>query len=278
VLVLAGTRAAPGDQWPGDALGTFDTLNLHYLQLLGNDHYIDLLGLGIPDAAEYGHWTSPVTFAFLRAFFANPEDHVLKAFFPLRVFNARIARLMGVRMIVTDAKELPDAKLVYETQASDVPLRIFQLDGINLGQYSPIHTTVTATAAHAIELMAKDTFDPERDVVIEEDIPTTLVSASDVAVFTDYGPTLNVRATSSGWSLLVLPFEYSACLRMSLIGSGSARPLPANLQQTSLLFEGRLNASITYRFGPFDQCRHKDMERAERLRLRELVGGAHVRF
>src|SRR5207237_893917 len=107
MMVLGGTRAPPGDQWlvsfPAKRHGIFDTLELHYRQYLGNDHYIGLLGLGIPDATEYGHWTSPVTFTFLRAFFADPEDEAQKAFFPLRVFNPRIARLMGIRMIVTDA-------------------------------------------------------------------------------------------------------------------------------------------------------------------------------
>jgi len=270
VLVLAGTRAAPGDQWLGGALGTFDTLNLHYLQILGNDHYIDLLGLGIPDAAEYGHWTSPVTFTFLRAFFGNPEDHVLKAFFPLRVFNTTIARLMGVRMIVTDAQQLPDARLVYETQAGDAPLRIFELDDINLGQYSPVRPRVAGTALEMLRMLGQASFDPQTDVLTEGDIPTALVPATDVSVMTDLGPALRVRATSRGWSLLVLPFEYSACLRLGTNANGTARLVPVNLQQTGLLFQGKMNVSISYRFGPFDQpqCRRRDMERVDRLRLR----------
>jgi hypothetical protein len=53
------------------------------------------------------------------------------------------------------------------------------------------------------DLLAKDSFDLERDVVIEEELPTALVPATDVSVLMDLGPTLNVRATSSGWSLLV---------------------------------------------------------------------------
>ncbi len=272
-LVLGGTRAEAGNQWPDAPLGTYDVLVVHYMLMLGNDHYIDLLGLGIPDATEYGHWTSPVTFTFLRAFFAHPDDVAFKAFFPLRVFNPRIARLMGIRMIVTDAEQLPDTTLVYQTQAGEIPLRIFRLDGSNLGQYSPVHPRVAATAAEAIGILAGDSFDPAQDVVIEHDLQTTLVPATEVAVVTDLGPTLTVRAASSGWSLLALPFEYSACLRLNLNGGGSAKLLPVNLQQTGLLFQGNINASITYRFGPFDQprCRRQDIERAERLRLRDLV-------
>jgi len=274
MMALGGTRAEPGDQWPGTQPGTtFDVLMVQYQQLFGNNHFIDLLGLSIPDATEYGHWTSPITFTLLRAFFSNPKDDVLKAYFPLRMFNARIARLMGVRMIVTDAEQLRDAQLVYEAKAGEAVLRIFQLDGVNLGQYSPVHGRVAGTAAEAINILSEDSFDPERDVVTEGDLRTRLVPATEAAVVTDLGPTLSVRAVSSARSLLVLPFEYSTCLRLKLNQSGSAELLPVNLQQTGLLFEGRINASIAYRFSPFDEprCRRKDIERAERLRLRELV-------
>jgi hypothetical protein len=221
-----------------------------------------------------------VTFTFLRAFFGNPQDHVLKAFFPLRVFNPRIARLMGIRMIVTDAEQLPQAKLVYETHAGDASLRIFQLDGVNLGQYSPVHPRMTATAAAAIDALSEDAFDSQSDVLTEENVPVTLVPATDVTVVTDPGPTLRVRAISPDWSLLVLPFEYSACLQLSADAGRSAKIMPVNLQQTGLLFQGRLDTSIGYRFGPFHQrhCRQEDIQRAERLQLRALVRREHMRL
>ena len=57
----------------------------------------------------------------------------------------------------------------------------------------------------------------------------------------DLGPTLIVRATSPGRSLLILPFDYSHCLRLEAAGGG-ARLIPVNLQQTGLLFEERVEA------------------------------------
>ncbi len=273
VLVLPAINAPPGVQWLGGPGSISDVLIGHYRTFLGNDHYMDLLPFDIPITNEHWHWTSPVTFAFLHAFFANKADPINdKSHFPLRVFNLRIARLSGVRLVVTDVEKIPAGVLIYETSAGTTPLRIFRLDGVNVGQYSPVHVMPVTTAVAALERLSQDSFDPERDAVAEEQLSFPLVPATAVEVVVDRGPTLRVRAESAGWSLLALPFEYSACLRLQSM-TGDTRLLPVNLQQTGVLFRGRLDARIAYNFGPFDhpQCRHLDKERADKLRLRELV-------
>src|SRR5262249_10421332 len=224
-------------------------------------------------ANEYGHWTSPVTFVFLRSFFGKTEDSISKVFFPLRSFNERIARLFGIRMVVSDALDLPGATVVYRTQADGSDLGIFRVDNVNLGQYSPTHVKRVSTAGEVIAALENASFDPEHDVLVEKQIPEGLVPASQASIITDLGPTLSVRAESSGRSLLVLPFEYSHCLRLELHDGTSAQLIPVNLQQTGLLFEGRITVAIVYRFGFFDhpQCRHDDLERANRLRLRDVL-------
>jgi len=60
---------------------------------------------------EYQHWTSPVSFVFLRTFFGKTDDRFGKAFFPLHAFHLRTARLMGVRMVATDATDIRVALL-----------------------------------------------------------------------------------------------------------------------------------------------------------------------
>ena len=237
VLVLAGMLAEPGLQWPGGPGSVIDVIDRQYKLNLGNDHYVNLLPFSISVANEFGHWTSPPTFVALRNFFGRKDDIVdNKAFFPLRTFNPRIARLFGIRMIVTDGPLLDGGTLVYETKAGTAALRVFRLDRVNLGQFSPTRSILIATASQAIDAMERDTFDPERDVVVEEPIEGNLVPARSVSVVTDFGPTLTIRAQSPGRSLLVLPFEYSQCLRIDLQEQGSARLIAVNLQQTGLLF------------------------------------------
>jgi hypothetical protein len=273
-IILAGMMAAPGKQWLGGPGSISDVLENHYRSALRNDHYIHLLPSAISVANEYGHWTSPVTFMLLRRFFGREDDPVTdKGFFPLRAFNPRVARMLGIRMIVSNAPTLADAVLVHEERAGAADLRIFRLDGVNLGQYSPTRPSPVATAAQALEQLASGGFDPERDVVVEEQLPAELVAATSVSVVTDYGPTLAVRGASAGRSLVVLPFEYSHCLRLETKDGTRARLLPVNLQQTGLLFERAVDARISYRFGPLDQphCRRDDIRRADRLKLRDAL-------
>jgi hypothetical protein len=151
-------------------------------------------------------------------------------------------------------------------------LRIFRIEDINLGQFSPTRAHLVTTATEAIgELRASD-FDPKRDAVIEDSIPSQLVPAISTSILVDPGPSLVVRASSSGRSLLVLPFEFSRCLHLTGANT-SARLMPVNLQQTGLLFEGSVEATITYRFGLFSDssCRGEDLRRANGLKLRDAI-------
>jgi hypothetical protein len=107
---------------------------------------------------------------------------------------------------------------------------------------------------------------------VESEIPTDLVPATSASVTVDRGPSLIVRATSQGRSLLVLPFEYSHCLR---IKSAAGRPqlMPVNLHQVGLMFENNVVAEIIYRFGLFQEsrCRRDDLDRADNLQLKEAL-------
>jgi hypothetical protein len=236
------------------------------------NQYLALLPFGIPAVNELEHWTSPLTFAFLRTFFGHDRDPFYKAFFPLTAYDPKIARLIGVRMVVSNV-ELFDGMLLHEQKAGDSDLRIYRLDGVNVGQFSPTRPVRVATAVEAVAAMKATSFDPQRDVVVEGELPAHLVPAVSASVMVDAGPELRIRTTSQGHSLLVLPFEFSHCLRLHAPMGTTARLLPVNLQQTGLLFEGQTEVGIEYRYGLFGntQCRGTDLDRANALRLHELV-------
>ena len=257
----------------GDQNTVMDVVANAYRKNLGNDFLIDLPALMIPTIYQHAHWTSPVTFAFLRSFFGRQTDPFSKAFFPLRAYDPKIARLMGVRMVVTDDKAFSDGVLIHEEMAGGSPLRIFRIDNVNLGQYSPTRPRQVSSAAEAIAALRQTSFDAARDVVVEEDIASDLVPANSSSIVTDYGPALVVSGTSNGRSLLVLPFEYSHCLHIEASEGSRARLVPVNLQQIGLMFEKSVDARITYRFGLLKDasCRSDDIARADRLRLREIV-------
>jgi len=114
-----------------------DVVANHYRKYLGNDFLIDLPALDIPTLYQHEHWNSPIQLAFLRSFFARPDAPFNKAYFTLPSYDAKIARLVGIRIVVTDDKEFSDGTLIHEQRVGDADLRIFRIDNVNLGQYSP---------------------------------------------------------------------------------------------------------------------------------------------
>jgi hypothetical protein len=268
VLTLAGMNRPDRD--PNDEV--IEVVR-QYGYVLGNNHWLDLQYFNIPLANEFAHWTSPITFVFLRTFFGLRSDAFDKSVFYLRAFNERMARAMGIRLVVTDAAAIAGGTLVYETMAGETPLRIFRMDGVNLGQYSPIRLARISTAKEAIAALEAGSFDPGRDGLIEDQVPYEIVPGRLLSLSAEFGPSLSVRAESPGWSVLLLPFEYSSCLRLQSIKGQSARLIAVNLLQTGLLFDRAVEAKISYEFGPLDQprCRDNDVKRADRLRLRDAL-------
>src|SRR4029078_4943274 len=66
-----------------------------YRRYLGNDLWVDPLAYNIPMLNEFGHFSSPVTFAMARVFFGKEGDGFERATFVLSHFDLRMARLMG---------------------------------------------------------------------------------------------------------------------------------------------------------------------------------------
>jgi hypothetical protein len=250
-----------------------DVLENRYGRYTGNDHWNDLLNLNISVFGEYGQWTTPINFVLLHEFFARKEDVFQKSAFILRAYNERVARMMGVRYVVTDAPNIPGGTLAYDQMAGDTPLRIFRLDDVNVGQYSPTRTTRISTAIEGIAAIKRNSFDPEQEALVEQDAPPNLVPGTLTSLTVETGPVLHVRAQSPGTSLLVLPFEYSHCLRLNAVDGAPARLIPVNLQQTGLIFEGHIEADINFDFGPLSQlsCRGEDLARMDRLHVHDAL-------
>jgi len=285
-LLIRELALAPGSQFrgrlttvvpatlPGPATVDYfyEIVSNRYRRYLGNDYWIDPSAFNIPTLNESHYFTSPPSFALTRIFFGKEGDGFGRTTILFTRFDLRIARLVGVRMVATDAPDIPGGTLVYEAKAGDTDLRIFRIEDTNVGQYSPTRTHRVGTAAEAITAMGAANFDPKGDAVVENEIADGLTPAASAAVTVDLGPTLIVRATSPGRSLLILPFDYSHCLRLEAAGGG-ARLIPVNLQQTGLLFEERVEAKITYRFGLFrdSHCRAQDLRRADDLQIKDAL-------
>jgi hypothetical protein len=180
---------------------------------------------------------------YLRAYAADPD----------------ILRMLGVRYIVTNVETLDDrAALRAAVTAPDTPgVYLFELSDANLATYSPTQFVKAATADEIANRIRDNRNRLDQIAVVSEDVPPTNARARNVAMTVELDG-VRIRAVSDGPAHILLPVQFSHCLRV--VNSSPARLTRANLLQTLVSFEGALDARLEFHFGLFadNKCRLRD--------------------
>jgi hypothetical protein len=234
----------------------------------------------IPTFVEFHRLLSPARFVFSRYFFFDETTGGWKP-------ELRLLRALGVRFIITDlpVEGLPlraqvevatppsaHALLLLSSKPAfeSFQLYLYELDNVNFGQYSPIEFRRAADASSMLAFLADSSVDPGRKVVTAESLSGSLAKAQ-LELFQINRDGYRVRARSKGESALLLPLEFSRCLRTaSRIQAAPPRLIRADLLMTMVVFERELDADITFRTGPFgaSSCRSEDAADMHAIRLR----------
>jgi hypothetical protein len=180
---------------------------------------------------------------YLRAYAADPD----------------ILRMLGVRYIVTNVETLDDrAALRAAVTAPDTPgVYLFEFSDANLATYSPTRFVKAATADEIANRIRDNRNRLDQIAVVSEDVPPTNAKARNVAMTVELDG-VRIRAVSDGPAHILLPVQFSHCLRV--VNSSPARLTRANLLQTLVSFEGALDARLEFHFGLFadNKCRLRD--------------------
>jgi hypothetical protein len=149
-------------------------------------------------------------------------------------------------------------------------LYLYEFDGVNLGQFSPTETKLAADANQTLTYLADAALALDRTVVVHEPIPNPLTPAK-LELFTVGRDHYRLQATSEGRSILLLPFEFSRCLKITDAAGGTPRLFRADLLLTGVLFERELDARISFHTGPFlnSRCRLDDLADSNRIGMRK---------
>jgi hypothetical protein len=229
---------------------------------------------------------TPAYFVFARYFFTEAVDQQWRNMVMMRRIDVRLLTAVGVRFVVTDAPFLGEARL---RRSLDIPVRdeslvrigrrypipnftlyLYELDQVNIGQYLPTEVITVDTASRMLDLMANSSTDLRRTIVTSERISEQLVPAHLNQFLVNKGY-FTVKATAPGWSVLLLPLEYSRCLQVRANGSDAAevRLLRADLLLTAVLFRKELDAQITYHTGPIanSRCRLEDANDMKKIAI-----------
>jgi len=262
-----------------DVVGLWGFQRVLATEATGNSH--DAAGFwqdSVPTLLEYNPLITPPYFAFARSFFTEPADLQIRNEVAMRRIDPRLLAAVGVRFVVTDRPFDSELRLrqVLEVPVSEAYLKragiprqiptfklyLYQLNGVNVGQYSPTEPRVVRRASEMLDVLGDPVVDLMRTFVVSENMPGGL-SAATLREFLIERGQFTVRATTAGRSVLVLPMEYSRCLDLVTRPAGShAQLFRANLLMTGIIFEGDLDVTIFYRTGPFmaSGCRLRDTD------------------
>lgn len=256
VATLTGRTYDQGVNWLD--LHRVDTRLQH---AFGNE--MRLFGLhyfGIPSLFQYGSTISPAFYALTSRLLSVPHDRQMRGAIVLRHHDPRLLAMLGIRFVVTDAP-FQGAEPVLRAEADGLMLDLYEVADPNLGTYSPTNIVSGLTATGILSRMAQADFDPRIEMMA--DVPEA-VSAPPLSEATEArmgfdGVSIHVSAVSPGRSVLLLPLEYSRCLAV-VARSGEPALVRANLMLTGLAFSGRLDATVSLRYGPFvnPTCRLRD--------------------
>jgi len=256
----------------------------------GNSH--DMAGLwqdSIPTLIEYNPLMTPPYFAFARSFFTEPVDLQIRNLPAMRHIDSRLLAAIGVRFVITDRPveggailrqtlEVPVSDKFVEgsgingllkraglsPKLSSFTLYLYELNGVNFGQYSPSKSLAVHTASEMLAALGDSGIDLSRTFVAAEDFPEDL-SAARLHEFRIEPGEFTIKATSLGRSVLILPVEFSRCLQLFVRGQtvSSTRLFRADLLITGIVFQGSLDATISYRTGPLSNSRCRLLDRQD---------------
>jgi hypothetical protein len=147
---------------------------------------------------------------------------------------------------------------------------VYELPDVNVGNYSPTEVTTAQSGAEISERLGAPNFDFARQVVLSGAITEMLVPARDMQLAVIRGG-LHVSGHSDGTSLVVLPQQYSHCLRAR---DEHVRLVRANLMMTGMIFSGAVDTDIMFDYGIFTpRCRWADLSDIKQLKLQIDVRG-----
>jgi hypothetical protein len=223
---------------------------------------------GIPTYDEYAHMITRGLYNFTKELLT---DH--KTPFNYRTIRAYelvpdILHMLGVRFVLSDAAvDMPDFIEVERIEVKgDQPVELFlyRLEGANLANWSPVDVRVIKDNKALLNALKRDEASLRDRVFLSSDPPRALndlVSMQRGKLSFDRNE-FRFQGESAGWSLALLPLQFSHCWSQTGESLNShVHLLRANYLLTGLLFKGTVDIRYKFDFRPWrSRCRIADAE------------------
>lgn len=257
----------------------------HYIAFTktsGTDFRHSTLANDIPTLFDVTRFASPGSVASMNYFLTEPMHYKQSQFLYPSKFDIHWMEFFGIRYVIHN-EILADAPPPVASQDyGNYQLYLYEIPNPNIGNYTPTEQIVAGSLPLALTIMADQELNFRKTVIVEAPISVPLVQATSAELEIVRG-TLTFSGVSSGWSLAILPFEYSNCLQI-MPNTDFSGALPTlqrvNSHQIGLLFNKETSVKISFLFSLFDnkQCRKKDLKEWQKLDARgaESFNGINI--
>ena len=231
----------------------------------GNDFYWSgLWDHDIPTLFKYSPTMSPLYYVYMTRLLGINGDRLERNIVILRNPKLNILASLGVKFVITD-KELtpPFFKVFTQHLSNNNDLFLYEIKNSNNGTYSPTKIIVQDSLMKSVDYMLNSDTDYSKSIILvnNQNVTDNLTSAFNVEFKIIKGG-YSLKASSNGFSSILLPIEYSECLSFKNNSPFDKFVIKqANIIQTAIFFEKNLEVEFTYATGPFfnSTCRIKDI-------------------
>jgi hypothetical protein len=259
-----------------------------FFYTLEYDEFLTLDSLwveAVPTANEYSQLVTPQAIYFIHRLFKRRLSHDLNWFRPwINTADGSFPtlfqtfRALGVRYLA-GYQHIPHVPSIEGLPFVSFPRRppghppaswvVYEIPDVNIGNYSPTEVMTAQSAADTVDAFASPNFDFSRQAVLSAEIRDRLVPARDVKLSVIRGG-LHLSGRSDGTSLVVLPQQFSNCLRAH---DERARLMRADLFLTGVIFSGSIDTDISFDYGIFSpECRRADFADMKVLKIGKSSG------
>ena len=191
------------------------------------------------------------------------------------IANTKILGMLGVSLISTDhTGNIRGARFITKGPESaswaHKDLRLYAVHNPNLGTYSPTRVIAENNAERIVRIIMNQQFNPRRDIVLNQQVSNTLKPVIKSKMSFNRGVRVHIEANSLGKSILLLPLQFSNCMKLEP-GDGHSSLHRANLIQTAILFDQVLDTEIFLDLRLFSaECRMQDISQLEAMQLKPV--------
>jgi hypothetical protein len=239
----------------------------------------------VPWADEYSQMVSPQAIYFNHQLFKKDIGTDLNYFWPwigetgsyevlFRTFQVLGLRYMAGYGPFPEAQAARFPSIAFPrrpTAAEHGFWHVYEFPRPNVGDYSPTELVTADSGAEMLEFMRRPDFDFTRKAVVGSPGPSLgpLVPAHDMRLTVIRGG-LHVAGRSDGMSLVVLPQQFSHCLKPR---DPNVRLIRADFLLTGMIFSGSVSTDIQFDYGIFSPtCRRRDLADVKALGM--TISGA----